>query len=107
MTIRHIVMWKLAAESAAEKQEHAAEIVKRLRSLVGVVPELNLVNVGVETLYPDTNYDVVLVADFASAEALQAYQVHPAHQEVAAYVRSVVSLRAAVDFERDSDAVSS
>ena len=45
------------------------------------------------------NWDVTLVADFDSVEAIEQYQVHPAHEEVAVYIRSVVSSRVAVDFE--------
>jgi len=41
----------------------------------------------------------VLVADFDSVADLEAYQVHPAHEEVVAYVRSVAAARAAVDIE--------
>jgi heme-degrading monooxygenase HmoA len=48
---------------------------------------------------PGDDFDVVLISDFDSMDDVHAYQVHPAHQEVAAYIRSVVSGRAAVDFE--------
>jgi len=41
---------------------------------------------------------VALVSEFADVEALERYQVHPAHQEVAAFVRSVVAERSAVDY---------
>ncbi|MDJ1114704.1 Dabb family protein [Microbacterium dauci] len=97
--IRHVVSWKMAAQDAAERAEHAAEVARRLASLEGVVPSLRSLSVGVNVAYPDTNADVALVADFDDIEALEAYQVHPAHQDVAAYVRSVVASRAAVDFE--------
>ncbi len=36
--------------------------------------------------------------DVDDLDSLEAYQVHPAHQEVAAYIRSVVASRHAVDF---------
>lgn len=99
MTIRHIVAWKLAADDAAVRAEHAAEVARRLQSLMGVVPTLRSLSAGPNAAYADVNGDVALVADFDDVAGLDAYQVHPAHQEVAAYVRSVVSSRIAVDFE--------
>ena len=66
---------------------------------MGVVPELRAVSAGVNVAYPDVNWDVTLVADVDSLDDLEAYQVHPAHQEVGVYLRSVVQSRVAVDFE--------
>lgn len=99
MTLRHVVAWKLAAEDADTRAEHAREITARLNALVGVVPSVRALSVGPNAAYPDTNWDIAIVADFDDAAGLDAYQVHPAHQDVVVYVRSVVSDRAAVDFE--------
>lgn len=99
MTIRHVVTWKLAAEDAAVRTEQAAEVARRLNALEGVVPQVRSISAGANVAYPDANWDVTLVADFDSIEELEAYQVHPAHEEVVAYVRSVVASRVAVDFE--------
>jgi hypothetical protein len=97
MTLRHVVAWKLAASDQKTRDEHAQEISDRLRALVGVVPSIGALTVGPNVI--DGNWDIALVADFADAEALDAYQTHPVHQQVVAYVRSVVSDRVAVDFE--------
>lgn len=99
MTIRHVVTWKLAAEDATERAAHAAEVARRLNGLAGAVPQILSISAGANVAYPDANWDVTLIADFASIDALEQYQVHPAHEEVAAFIRSVVSTRAAVDFE--------
>ena len=99
MTVRHVVTWKLAAEDAAERSAQAAEVARRLNALDGVVPQLLSISAGANMAYPDANWDVTLVADFDSIDALEEYQVHPAHEEVVAYVRSVVASRVAVDFE--------
>ena len=99
MTIRHVVTWKLAAENATERAEQAAEVARRLNALGGVVPQLLSISAGANIAYPDANCDVTLVADFASVAAIEEYQVHPAHEEVAGYIRSVVASRVAVDFE--------
>lgn len=97
--IRHVVTWKLATDNAIERAEQAAEVARRLNALDGVVPEMLAISAGANTLYPEANWDVTLVADFASVEALEQYAVHPAHQEVGVYIRSVVASRVAVDFE--------
>ncbi|MFC5433649.1 Dabb family protein [Microbacterium suwonense] len=91
--------WKLAEPDAALRGEQAAEVARRLNALMGVVPELRAVSAGANVAHPDANWDVTLVADVDSLEALEAYQVHPAHKEVGAYLRSVVESRVAVDFE--------
>lgn len=99
MTIRHVVMWKLAAEDATERAQQAAEVARRLNALEGVVPQARSISAGSNVAYPEVNWDVTLVADFDSVAAIEAYQVHPAHEEVAVFIRSVVASRAAVDFE--------
>ncbi|MEJ1088150.1 Dabb family protein [Microbacterium sp. Mu-80] len=97
--IRHVVSWKLADPDAGVRAEQAAEVARRLNALMGVVPELRAVSAGANVAYPDVNWDVTLVADVDSLDALEAYQVHPAHQEVGVYLRSIVQSRVAVDFE--------
>ena len=96
MTIRHVVSWKLAATETREKAEHAAQVVAGLGSLVGVVGEIRSLQVGADVAGGD-NWDVVLIADFDDLAALARYQVHPAHQKVATFIRSVVFHRMAVD----------
>lgn len=98
MTIRHVVVWKLATDDAEVKAEQAAKIAASLVALATVIPQIASISAGAEALYAE-NADVALVADFADRAALEAYQQHPAHQEVGAYIRSVVSDRVAVDFE--------
>jgi hypothetical protein len=98
VSIRHIVLWKLSAEDADTRALHAEQMMGRLQGLVGVIDEIERLEVGPNVAYPATNWDVALVADFADVDALERYQVHPAHQEVAVFVRSVVAERATVDY---------
>ncbi|RNE62089.1 Dabb family protein [Cryobacterium tepidiphilum] len=98
MTIRHIVSWQLAATDPAEKAESVRTISTALHSLVGVVDDIRSLHVGTDVV-GGGNWDIALVADFDDVDAVGRYQVHPAHQEVAALVRSLVSARASVDFE--------
>jgi predicted metal-dependent HD superfamily phosphohydrolase len=98
MTIRHVVSWKLAATEEEERAQHAAGVKLGLEALPAVIPQIRHLQVGT-TVTPGDDFDVVLISDFDSLEDLRAYVEHPVHQEVAAYIRSVVSGRAAVDYE--------
>lgn len=97
--IRHIVTWKLKAEEPQAKAESASIIKAELEALVPVIDELIALDVHANSAYFDVNWDVVLIADYESVAALDAYQVHPAHQKAAAIVREHVAGRASVDFE--------
>ncbi|MBW8872011.1 MAG: Dabb family protein [Leifsonia sp.] len=98
MTIRHVVSWKLATADETERAEHAARIKRGLESLPAVIPQLRSLQVGISVV-PGDDYDVVLISDFDSLDDIQVYQEHPAHLEVAGFIRSVVASRSAVDFE--------
>ncbi|NQX28799.1 Dabb family protein [Microbacteriaceae bacterium VKM Ac-2854] len=99
MSIRHIVAWRLNATDPDTKREHARQIAERLLALKGVVPEIEAIEVGGNIADPERNWDVALVSQYADLEALARYQVHPEHLKVAAFVGTLVSERASVDFE--------
>ncbi|GAB3118608.1 Dabb family protein [Glaciibacter psychrotolerans] len=98
MTIRHIVSWQLAATDPVEQAEHAAGIRARLHALVGVIDGIRALSVGTDVA-GGGNWHVVLVADFDDLDAVNRYQVHPAHTAAGAYIRSVVAARSCVDVE--------
>ena len=91
--IRHIVMWKFRPGTEAEQKA----FLEGLRGLQGVIPQLKrsevAVNVGQE------NYDAVLVSEFESLEALDAYKNDPRHKAVSALCKSIRTDRVAVDYE--------
>ncbi|WOQ70087.1 Dabb family protein [Microbacterium limosum] len=99
MSLRHIVMLTLSAQDEQQRAADAAEIKTQLEALVGLVPSLRAMSVGVNSLYPEENWDVVLIADFDDAEGLAAYVTHPAHVAAAEVIARVRRDRAAVDFE--------
>lgn len=97
--IRHVVLWKLIDQTPSERTVAIAQIAAALESLVGVVPGLRSLTVRPNAAYFDTNWDAVLVSDHDSVEALEGYQVHPAHMKAAEVPRAFAQYRAAVDFE--------
>ncbi|MCS0499745.1 Dabb family protein [Protaetiibacter mangrovi] len=97
--IRHIVSWRLASADPEQRAADAAGIKSRLEGLRGVLAA-ERIDVGVDLGATEGNWHVVLDSDFADADDLAAYQVHPAHVEAAAFIRSVAEARSCVDYER-------
>lgn len=98
--MKHIVLWKLKPEAEGKTaRENAALIKEKLEGLFGRIPEIKSIRVHANTLQIEGNYDVTLIAEFESEEAMYAYQKNPLHEEAAVYVKKAVETRAAIDFE--------
>lgn len=93
--LTHIVIWKYRAEVSTDVR---AEHVNRLRNLAGIIPEVETMAVGFDTLGLPRSYDTGLVATFASRADLDAYTIHPEHVKVADFGRSISEHVASVDF---------
>jgi len=94
--LTHIVVWKYRAETPqATRDEHLA----RLRSLSSVVPGIESLSVGVDTLHSPKSYDIGLVGIFRDRAVLDAYTVHPDHVKVVEFGGSITETLAKVDFE--------
>lgn len=91
--IRHIVMWKFRPGTEAEQEQ----FLTGLRGLQGVVPQLLRSEVAVNV--GEGNYDAVLVSEFESLEALEAYKNDPRHKAVSQLCKSIREDRVAVDYE--------
>jgi hypothetical protein len=94
--LTHIVVWKYRLDTAAATR---ADHVERLRSLRSIVPGIESLNVGFDTLHLPRSYDTGLVGVFQDREALDAYTVHPEHVQVATFGRSISESVVSVDFE--------
>ena len=91
--IRHIVMWKFRPGTEAEQKA----FLEGLRGLQGVSPQLKRSEVAVNV--GQGNYDAVLVSEFESLEALDAYKNDPRHKAVSALCKSIRTDRVAVNYE--------
>jgi hypothetical protein len=96
--IRHIVAFRLSA-TGEERLEDAAAAIARLSSIRELIPGVLSLAVQQDLGVVPGHWDFVLVSDHATYADLEAYQIHPAHVEAAAFVGSLVSERAVVDFE--------
>lgn len=97
MTFRHVVMWTMRGPSESERAQQRDELVRRLRALPALIPQIRSFEVGAGDIRP-LFFDVVLVSEFDDEQGLQAYVTSPAHVEVIDYVREFTSDRAAVDY---------
>ena len=97
--IRHVITWKLNGETRDDRLAQAAEIKARLEGLTPIIPEILSLHVGIDRTEVDGQFDAVLISDHADISGLRAYQAHPDHLVVAAYVREQVSVRGCVDYE--------
>ncbi len=96
LMLTHIVVWKYRAEvEQAIREEHVAG----LRRLASIIPEVESLSVGFDSLHLARSYDTGLVAVFRDRAALDAYTVHPEHILVANFGRSISEHVASVDFE--------
>ena len=94
--IRHICLFRMKTEG---RDEAVAEFLRRAESL-RVIEEIRRFEIvtNVEGM-PESNFDVALVFDFESPEALDAYQINPIHKEFGAFVATVREARACIDCE--------
>jgi hypothetical protein len=97
--VKHIVMWKLKAYAeGGDVLANARRMKFELEALRGRIPGLVALEVGIDVERSSAAYDVVLCSEFDDAEALAAYQVHPEHAKVAAFIGKVREARAVVDY---------
>ena len=93
--ITHILTFRFSDRSPSQ----VAACKAKLDGLLGIVPSLRTMVVGINVVESPRAHDLGLIATFDDLDGLRAYQVHPAHEEVAAYLRRAAETIAAVDFE--------
>jgi len=89
--ITHVVLLTLKDSADCD------EAVARLRGLDGEIESLASLQVAPNTVSNRGNADLVLITEHKDADALEAYQVHPAHVEFVAWAGPRLDGRAVVD----------
>lgn len=92
--LTHVVMFRLNDR----RPEAVAAAKARLDGLAGEIPVLRSIEVGEDILHSGRSYDLVLIARFDDLVGLEAYQSHPAHVPVQAYLRAACESIIAVDY---------
>lgn len=93
--ITHTVLFKFHDTHRA----HLAQARDGFAALVGQVPQIRELSVGVNVVESARAYDLCLIITFDSLDDLAGYQSHPAHQVVARQVNTWSDSVLSVDFE--------
>ncbi len=97
--LKHIVMWKFRdGANGKSAHEHAVWMKKHLEALVGVVPQIRSLEVGINEIPTENSFDAVLTVCFDNAEDLKRYKIHNEHKVISEYCKEVRTARYAVDY---------
>ena len=83
---------------------HVAAFCGRMLALRDTIGEIEHLEIGRDELHDARSWDLVLIMQFASVEALRAYQRHPDHVAVMAFNDPFVANVASVDFRTTKNA---
>lgn len=98
--IKHIVFWNFKDHAeGADKATNIARAKERIQALAQQVPGIERLEVAAAEPGFACTCDLVLLTELADRAALEAYQSHPKHQPVKAFMRAVTSERHAMDYE--------
>lgn len=99
--IRHIVWWTLQDEADGHSAAENAQRIKRMGdALMGKIPSLNSIEIGINIQKTATvPVNVVLVSTHDDMAGLQAYAEHPEHLKLGALIKATTSSRQAIDYE--------
>ena len=98
--LQHYVFLKYREGTTAG---HIDAFCERMFALRGAVGGIERLEIGRDELHDARSWDVVLIMEFASVEALRAYQRHPEHLAVMAFNDPFVANVASVDFTRRAE----
>jgi heme-degrading monooxygenase HmoA len=97
---KHIVLWKLKETAGGRSREENARLIKeRFEELANMIDGLKHLEVGIDVLRTDASGDVVLVTEFESRAAYEAYNAHPAHKALVAFIGELRDERRVIDYE--------
>ena len=96
--IVHIVMFKFKEE---HKKANMIQAKQMLENLMGAVPSLKSIDVGMNFSEEERAMDLSIITAFESKEDLDAYAIHPEHLKVIDFIKSVVEYSKVVDYTRD------
>ena len=93
--IRQAVMYTIKDEY----KDKIPQLVANFYSMKGKIPGLLELEAGGDELHSERSYDLALITVFESWEAFKAYQTHPAHLPVKAFMHEACSGSVSVDYE--------
>ena len=93
----HIVTFKFKEEN---KKVNIIQAKQMLENLMGAVPTLRSMDVGINFSQEERAMDLSIITAFESKEGLDAYAIHPEHLKVVEFIKGVVEYSKVVDYER-------
>ena len=96
--IVHIVLFQFKEE---HKKANMIQAKQMLENLMGAVPSLKSIDVGMNFSEEERAMDLSIITAFESKEDLHAYAVHPEHLKVVDFIKTVVEYSKVVDYIRD------
>ena len=95
--IVHIVMFKFKEEN---RKANIIQAKQMLENLMGAVPSLKSIDVGVNFSQEERAMDLSIITSFESKEGLDAYAIHPEHLKVVDFIKEVVEYSKVVDYDK-------
>lgn len=80
--IKHIVMWTLKGDTPDQRAQVAQVVKQQFEGLRGLIPGMELIEIGVNCSVVNYACDIVLYSEFDSQQSLDAYATHPEHLRV-------------------------
>ena len=97
--VRHVVMWTFLDHVPQEAwQTKGQELKEAIEALYEIVPGIQYLKVEIVPVGTSTHH-ILLDSAFDSLDALNQYQVHPAHMSVAQRLKQVAGNRSCFDYE--------
>ena len=96
--IVHIVLFQFKEEN---KKANIIQAKQMLENLMGAVPSLRSMDVGVNFSTEERAMDLSIITAFESKEDLEAYAVHPEHLKVVDFIKNIVEYSKVVDYARN------
>jgi hypothetical protein len=89
MTIKHIVMWRVQAHNEDERRAACQKVENAFKSLIGKIPGLMELEIGIDLSRISYASDVVLYSVFTDQASLTDYASHPEHLRVRAELAGI------------------
>jgi len=93
--LRHYVFVKYRDGTS---DAHVTAFCERMLDLRSAIEGVQHLEIGRDELHDARSWSLVLIMEFASVDALRAYQRHPQHLELMAFNEPFVENLASVDF---------
>jgi Stress responsive A/B Barrel Domain len=96
--VKHIVMWNVKGDTPGQKHAGIARVQSAFEGIRGKIPGLLHLEIGIDQSRAAYACDVVLVSEFESQQALEAYAHHPEHLRVREELEGLRIARFQVDY---------